>query len=71
MAESPSICPHCGDAVDIPGDYLDQFETPEDAEAAGVILHASCAQAYAGRADRPRSRVFFYEGTDVGPLKGD
>lgn len=68
MPEWPPVCPRCGEPVAIAGDYSDQFETPEDAEAAGPILHAACASGYARRLDRPRSRVFFYEGPEVGPL---
>ena len=68
MAEWPPICPHCGKPVEIPDDYLDQFETADDAQAAGPVLHVECAKEYAGRSGRPTSRVVMYDERDVGPI---
>jgi hypothetical protein len=64
------VCPQCGRPVEVAGDPLDQFESPEDAETAEPPLHPACVRAYALRPDRPRARVYYYDSPDGGPLAG-
>ena len=55
----------------MPGNYLDQFESLDDAKAAGPVLHGGCAKEYARRPGRPSTRVFMYHDRDAGALSTD
>jgi len=71
MTARKSTCPQCGLPVEVEVDHLNQFETAEDAAAAGPVIHSQCASAHARRPDHTRARVLIYEEPAGGPLSHD